>query len=439
MRVLIRQSLTEEIVALCDPDADCVTRTVEYLRQNGMPADEIDRLRVWRDYRQMFREFGDAIDAVLIATPNHHHCLPAVMAMRRGIHVYVEKPMALTIAEARLMAEVAAGTGVVTQVGNQGISTGAYAALEKLMVRGELGAVRDVWCFDDRLNALLERPKPAPPPKAVDWDLWCGGSPVCEWYPAVKGVHGALHPHDFHSWINYGNGSIGNMGTHIIGPGFFGLGLETTAPSEIRLGNLRPGCKGSWNVSSAIGWTFPAHGAFGAVKLHWYDGVKPGVPYDQQHVDWIGICRKREYQNVPEAIFAAERKYGENFGQLGTLFECEKGAAFMDFHCQRLRVLPKSERVRIFRGAEPEVLRDPPDWQHVQGFFAAVRGKGPAVCNFARSLPLAEVVLQGNVVARAGEGVYRWRDGRIVGNEAANAYLSKSGYRPGWNPWEDAM
>jgi hypothetical protein len=73
----------------------------------------------------------------------------------------------------------------------------------------QFGQIRDVYCFDDRLNAMQYRPPAATPPKGMDWDLWCGPAPVCDYYAPCKD-HGGMHPHDWHSWIGYGNGSIGN-------------------------------------------------------------------------------------------------------------------------------------------------------------------------------------------------------------------------------------
>ena len=221
MQTILEPLMSEDVVALADPDPQMIARTKAKMAR--MPnAGDISKVRVFADYRELYAKMGDEIDAVVIATPNHHHALAAVLAMRRGIHVFVEKPMASTVAEAQLMGRLAKETGVVTQVGNFGHSTKAMRICVDAIKKGVIGEVRDVWCYDDRLNSMLERPPAAPPPKGMDWDSWCGPAPVCDYY-APNEDHDGLHPHDWHSWIGYGNGSIGNMGTHIMDAAFWAL------------------------------------------------------------------------------------------------------------------------------------------------------------------------------------------------------------------------
>ena len=124
MQTIVEPLMAEDVVALADPDPRMIERTKAKMAR--MPnAGDISKVRTFADYRELFAKMGDEIDAVVIATPNHHHALAAVLAMRRGIHVFVEKPMASTVAEAQLMGRVARETGVVTQVGNFGHSTKA--------------------------------------------------------------------------------------------------------------------------------------------------------------------------------------------------------------------------------------------------------------------------------------------------------------------------
>jgi len=106
------------------------------------------------DYREMFEKVGDRIDAAFIATPNHHHAIPALMAIRRGIHVYVEKPLALTLEEVALLAREAKRFGVVTQVGNYGHSTKAMRMCVDAVKNGVIGDVTEVYCYSDRVNSI---------------------------------------------------------------------------------------------------------------------------------------------------------------------------------------------------------------------------------------------------------------------------------------------
>ena len=156
LQQLVEPIMAERIVALVDPDPRMRAATRERMVQIG-GRDALAGVREFFDYRELYAKMGDALDAVFIATPNHHHALAAVLAMRRGIHVFVEKPMASTVAEAQLMGRVAKETGVVTQMGNFGHSTKAMRVCVESIRKGLIGEIRDVWCYDDRLNSMMTR------------------------------------------------------------------------------------------------------------------------------------------------------------------------------------------------------------------------------------------------------------------------------------------
>ena len=108
-----------ELVALCEPDPSAVG--VLYAKcAKVWGRDALVKAEVFYDYREMFAKLGDGLDAVFIATPNHHHALPALMAVRRGIAAFVEKPMAHTMEEVLLIEREAKKTGAVVRVGNKG-------------------------------------------------------------------------------------------------------------------------------------------------------------------------------------------------------------------------------------------------------------------------------------------------------------------------------
>ncbi len=108
-RADVRGCSSENIAALCDADLGFAARTFR----------EFPDARVYQDYRQMLDREAD-LDAVIIATPDHTHAVIAMEAMRRGKHVYCEKPLTRTVAEARALATAAREHGVATQMGNQG-------------------------------------------------------------------------------------------------------------------------------------------------------------------------------------------------------------------------------------------------------------------------------------------------------------------------------
>ena len=233
-----------EVVALCEPDSKAI-RVLKKHCARVWCRETLDAAKVYPDYRVMFDEMGDSLDAVFIATPNHHHALPALLAIRHGVNVYVEKPMAHTMEEVIRIGEEGRKAGVVVRVGNKGHNISHRPTLAKYLKEGVIGDVTEVFSYSDRPNTMFRRPHTIPVPEGMDWDLWCGGSPVCEPYGEEDGRVG-LHPHDWHSWVDYGNGSIGNIGTHVLDAPFQTMDMWKVKPSKIVVRDVKWGCPGAW-------------------------------------------------------------------------------------------------------------------------------------------------------------------------------------------------
>ncbi len=416
-----------QVVALVDPLPSGI-RAVKASAKKFYGSFDFTGAWEGADYREMFEKVGDRIDAAFIATPNHHHAIPALMAIRRGIHVYVEKPLALTLEEVSLLAREAKKYGVVTQVGNYGHSTKAMKMCVDAVKNGVIGDVTEVYSYSDRVNSMFFRPPAAPPPQGMDWDIWCGPAPVCEFYGPHEGRTG-LHPHDWHSWIGYGNGSIGNMGTHIMDAAFWALELGKTGPESVEALDVQFACPGAWAWRDTIDFRFPARGDLPPVTLHWWDGVKDGIPYSKKYVGRTGVCHKREYQNLPPIIEETEREYGlvkAPFLNMGSLFVGTKGKIWFSHH-SAIRFFPKTLGQEIKKSKKFTYKTT----EHTLEFYAAIREGREANTGFGYSVPLAETLLLGNVAARAGKKKLQWDGTRITNDAAANAFLSTS-YRSGW-------
>ena len=424
-----------EIVALCDPDPRMIAAVKEAaVRHYG--SFDWSKSRDFADYREMFDKVGDQLDAVIIASTNHHHALPAVMAMRRGVHVFLEKPLAHTMDEALLLAEEARRSGVITQGGNYGHCTDCRAEAVKSLRRGDIGEITDVYCFSDRVNSMLFRPPSEPPPKGMDWDLWCGGSPVCEYYGEYgkNKARTGLHPHDWHSWIDYGNGSIGNMGMHIMDAAYTALDLWKVDPVRVDVLDVAwPGCPGAWALRDAFDFHFPARPGFGPVTLHWRDGMKDGVEMDEPYMDGaLNMCRRREYTNFPEELAELERKYGVKnpIPKTGTVFVGTEGMMYEEFH-SILRYYPENGR---FTDINVDVTAYQGE-RIVDEFLDALRGRGVCSDSFDYAVPLCKGTMLGNMAVFAGKGAsFAW-NGRTSDNDAANAHSGMI-YRKGWDPFQ---
>jgi len=173
----------------------------------------------------------------------------------------------------------------------------------------------------------------------------------------------------------------------------------------------------------------PARGEMPPVALHWYDGLRDGIPIQMPYVDGhLNGATKREYLNFPPSLLEFERKYGLEKAPLafmGSVFVGTKGAIWHCFHSS-LRFFP--------RGIGRDFIKNRVAYQadeHVMEFLNAVREGREANTNFGYSVPLATAVLLGNVAARAGKKKLLWDGSRVTNDDAANAFL-RTTYRKGW-------
>jgi len=355
-------AIDEDIIALCD--VDFKQGSPSFLRWP-------DAAR-YRDYRQLFDERGDAFDAVTVSTPDHMHFPIAMMAIERGKHVFVQKPLSHTVGEARILKAAAARAGVVTQMGNQG-QAGEGARLAKEWIEaGVIGQVHEVHCWTQRpvWPYGAPRPEPVTPPSTIDWNLWLGVAPEREYNPAVA-------PYKWRGFWDYGCGALGDMGCHILNAPFWALNLR----GDVRLSAQSEGttetASPKWSI---ITYDYPARGSLAPVKLVWFDGTKqPPVPKE------LGANAK-----LPQggAIYYGDKGIimdGTNYGSSPRLIPEEKMRAFTDRPAKRLPRVPGGI---------------------MKNFINACKG-GPAPCsNFVdHASDLTEMVLLGNVVLRAGQPV----------------------------------
>ena len=160
--------------------------------------------------------------AVMIATPDHSHALPALIAMRQGIHVYLQKPLTHSVYESRIMTETAQRYGVATQMGNQGNSAEGIRQICEWIWAGTVGEVThvDTWTNRPIWPQGLSRPeKGKRVPKELDWDLFIGPAQFREYNPIY-------HPWNWRGWWDFGTGALGDMGGHILDSVFRALKLE---------------------------------------------------------------------------------------------------------------------------------------------------------------------------------------------------------------------
>ena len=258
---------SENIVALCD---------VDWKYAKGC-FDAYPKAKKYWDFRKMYDEMGDDIDAVVIATADHTHAITAAHAITMGKHVYLQKPLTHSVYESRLLTKLAAKHKVATQMGNQGASGEGVAKVCEWLWNGEIGEVTKVESFTDRpiWPQGLNTPEQGQwVPDTLNWDLFVG--------PAkMRPFNEIYHPWNWRGWWDYGTGALGDMACHILHPVFEGLKLgyptKAQGSSSLLLNDCAP-------VSQSVKLTFPKRDKVGKidmpeVEVYWYDGgIKPELP-----------------------------------------------------------------------------------------------------------------------------------------------------------------
>jgi predicted dehydrogenase len=378
-----------EIVALCDVDS----------RRAADPQKAHPRATFYSDYRQMIEKQKD-IQAVLVATPDHHHAFAALAAMRAGKHVYCEKPLAHSVHEVRLMMETAARQHVVTQMGTQIHNTGDnYRRAVEIVQAGVLGPVRrvHVWC-SRRPDGMFLAKENTQPPAGLNYDLWLGPAPQRGYPPFRQGAH-PVPQFDWRWWWEYGGGVLADMACHFMDLPHWALNLRQPATVAA---TGRVVHKGDNTVPDLlqVDYEYPARGSSPPVHLTWYHGVR-GPDLD-------GKVIHPGFDN-------------------GVLFEGERGSLVADYG--RHRLLPE-DRFRDFQPPRPTIPRSP--GHHREWLQKILKNETDTTCNFDYSGALTEAVLLGNVAYRSGAKLqYDAKTGRVTNHAGAAQYMQRE-YRKGW-------
>jgi hypothetical protein len=352
--------------------------------------------KVHQDWRVMLAKERKNIDAVCVGTPDHMHAPMAMSAMRLGLPVYQQKPMAHSIFEIRRLTAYAKQKNLVTQMGIQIHSSKEYRSAVQLIQSGAIGKVKEVHSWSEKKwgdpDPLPNRTDPVP--ATLNWDLWIG---VAQPRPFITDV---FHPLNWRKRKDFGTATFGDIGCHILDPVFGALALS--APSTIRSEGPAPN-EESWALNSIIHYVFPAtkftEGK--TLPLTWYDGdARP--PQEVQ-------------------ALAGDRKLP---GQ-GSLFIGTKGLMLLP-HVGMPILLPEDQ----YRGYEMPALEVV---SHYNQFVDAVLGNGKTSAGFDYSGPLTEAVLLGPLATRFPQTTLAWDSAKMkfTNSADANRYVRTS-YRAGW-------
>jgi len=372
----------EDIVGLCDVDQELMNPMLR----------RFSAAQTFRDFRELLEM--DDLDAVIISTPDHTHYLAAMLAMRRGLHVYCEKPLAHSVWEVRQMAAAAKRHKVVTQLGNHHHASDGYRRVAEIIQSGAIGEVREVHVWTNRPIWPQGIARPAdvqPVPAYLDWDLWLGPAPV-------RPFHETYHPRGWRGWRDFGCGSLGDMGPHLLDPVFWALKL--TYPTHI-VAQSSPCNADTFPESSNVRFEFPARDQLPTVELFWYDGQRRPT---------------REVTGVDQlpnngVLFLGERAklFAPDYGGLPIVMPTKVGDTIS---------LPK-----------PFLPESP--GHHVQ-WLRACKENHATSSDFEYAASLTETCLLGNIATRVDKTLHWDADTtQFLNHTPANQHLRRE-YRDGW-------
>lgn len=392
-----KECVHENIVALCDVNDKAAA--------DGFKT--FPNAKRYKDFRVMFDEMANEIDAVIVSTPDHIHFPATMAAMQLGKHVYVEKPLAHNIWQLRTLRKAAKHFNVISQMGNQGHSGNGIRQIKEWYEAGVLGDVKEVVAWTDgpgfSQDGWFCKPSSFPPvedkiPETLDWDLWLGPStfrPYSRFYL----------PRVWRGWYDFGNGALGDWACHTLDAPFWSLdlGMPVTVDSIQRT----PSPDGFVSDQSMLTFEFDTRENKPPVTLTWREGgLKP--------------------ENRPE--WGLKELPGSGMIMVG-----DKASLITDGRPDSPKLLiPDEDWTRFTKNMPPQTI------PRVEGgpmaeWLRAIKGEGPLPgSNFEYSARLTEMALLGVMAQRFNTRIeYDSVNMKVTNHPDFDVHL-KEPVRKGW-------
>ena len=418
---------SENIVAICDVDPKYSAKAFNVFQD----------AKKYKDYRVMLDKQKD-IDAVIVGTPDHTHATITMAVMQAGKHVYCQKPLTHTVFEARKITDYArANPKIMTQMGNQGHSSEQIRQVREWIQSGSIGDVKEVHAWTDRPIggrpwsnfAVRELPTEFPPvPESLDWDLWLGPAKQRKYHPACAHMV-------WRGWIDYGTGSLGDMGCHILDPACWSLDLVNPSSITAEVEHFKPGLKDDvYPISAKVTFEFPARikqsrqKAFAAIEEK--GGTIPEKMLAASTLCPMKLIWHDGHFKTPRPSMLEE---GKGLHTSGAVIYGEKETILHSSHGAGGATIIPDVRAKEFTPPEKTLPRV--EGRHEQDWVRSCKDGKPASSNFADyGGQLTEMVLLGVAVQRVPGEKLQW-DGknlRFTNNDEANKYIHTP-YRDGWS------
>ncbi len=383
----------ENVVALCDVNE---ARFPEALKK-------FPGAKTYVDWRKCLEQKD--LEAVVICTADHSHAHVAMWAMNRGLHVYCEKPIGMSVAECRLLRATYLNKRgkIATQAGTQRHANPNFARVRELIRDGAVGELKGVFVWGNR---QLPRPSYLPaqgtPPANFHYDLWLGPSPYHPYNPGYFSGGPGANCLQWNMYWDFGTGQVGDMGNHTMDLAW--NVIDATVPTSIE-------AKGdAFNpdvtpVELTAHFDHPANSWRPAIRVSWYQGgALPTAPKNYIDLNKIGH---------------------------GAMFKGSKGVLVADFNTRMLIPAADDSDLTYYKVRSKEQVT-PPIGNFQDEFFRACKGNLKTSCNFDYNGQMTEQMALGLVAYRAGKKLdYDGVAGRVTNSAEANALLKRE-YRAGW-------
>lgn len=389
-------------MALADIDALTASKHLKLmavadvdLRRVAAVKKRFPDVKVYQDWRELLDKEKN-LDSANVSTPDHMHAPITMRALRQGLHVYTQKPLTQTVFEARQLTRVAGETRRVTQMGIQIHSHPIHRTIVAMLQEGVIGKVKEVHSWSQKQwgdkNPRPERRDPVP--AGLNWDLWLG---VAAERPYLGG--GYYHPANWRKRLDFGTGTFGDMGCHILDPVFTALAL--TAPQSVRSEGDAPNAD-NWGLD---------------VKVHY---VFPGTRYTTQTLPLTWYNGSKKPSAEVQALLGGHALHDQ-----GSLYIGTSGVLYAPYIAVPL-LLPAEK----FKDYTPP-QRDGEN--HYLQFVEACRGNGQTTTPFSYSGRLTEAVLLGCLATRFPKTTLEWdaQALHVTNKREANLFLRRP-YRKGW-------
>ena len=385
-----------DVIALCDVD------------QNNLNAAQqlYPNAKTFSDYRDLLKNMADEIDAVVVSTPDHTHAPASLLAMEMDKPVYCQKPLTHYVSEARTMRQLAEKKNLVTQMGIQVHSFYDYKLATLLIQSGIIGKVHKVHAWSPK-NWGYDGPVPKgedPVPNHLDWNLWLGTSPERPYKETV------YHPGNWRKLVDYGCGTLGDMGVHIFDTPYNALALDV--PMTIQNKCRKPNGFG-FPENNNVTYTFPGT-KYTAETLTWVWSDGPGAPSSNKELK----LPNKDKLPLQGAMFIGEK------GRLLLPHFMELPKLIVDGAYQEIEV-PKYDPNGSLGTTQNDYERDAP--KHYHQFVDACLGKDQVSAPFSYAARLTETILLGVIAGRFPNKTLHWDSEKaLFKEEEANVFLSGS-------------